>query len=82
MSTLTVTPDAGVTSPAPGPGRRSGRLGGRQLVAALPQALRKLDPRAQWRNPVMFVVYVGSAFTTALALAEPAWFTWAVALWL
>ena len=45
-------------------------------------ALRKLDPRAQWRNPVMFVVYVGSAFTTALALAHPSFFTWAVALWL
>ena len=35
---------------------------------ALVDALRKLDPRVQWRNPVMFVVYVGSAFTTALAL--------------
>jgi K+-transporting ATPase ATPase B chain len=36
----------------------------------------------QWRNPVMFVVYVGSAFTTALAAAAPTGFTWGVALWL
>lgn len=45
-------------------------------------ALRKLDPRVQWRNPVMFVVYVGSAFTTALAVAGPDAFTISVAVWL
>lgn len=49
---------------------------------ALIGALRKLDPRAQIRNPVMFVVYVGSAFTTALWFARPDGFTLAVALWL
>lgn len=49
---------------------------------ALSDAFKKLDPRIQWRNPVMFVVYVGSTFTTALALAEPTSFTVAVAVWL
>lgn len=49
---------------------------------ALLDAFRKLDPRVQRRNPVMFVVYVGSAFTTALALSRPEAFTIAVALWL
>ncbi|MBT9490534.1 MAG: potassium-transporting ATPase subunit KdpB [Rubrivivax sp.] len=49
---------------------------------ALVDAFRKLDPRVQWRNPVMFVVYVGSAFTTALAAAQPEVFTVGVALWL
>jgi K+-transporting ATPase ATPase B chain len=49
---------------------------------ALIDAFRKLDPRVQRRNPVMFVVYVGSAFTTALAIAQPDSFTIAVALWL
>ena len=49
---------------------------------ALFDAFQKLDPRVQWRNPVMFVVYVGSAFTTALALAQPTRFTALVALWL
>ncbi len=49
---------------------------------ALFDALSKLDPRVQRRNPVMFVVYVGSAFTTALAIAQPEGFTVAVALWL
>ena len=53
-------------------------------------AFAKLDPRVQWRNPVMFVVYVGSILTTLLWLAgaaaasgeAPAGFILAVALWL
>ena len=49
---------------------------------ALADALRKLAPQIQWRNPVMFVVYIGSAFTTALAVAQPSGFTVAVAVWL
>ncbi|MGO2749649.1 MAG: potassium-transporting ATPase subunit KdpB [Pseudoclavibacter sp.] len=66
------------------------------FLASLPGAFRKLDPRQQWRNPVMFIVWVGAAFTTALALAEPflggpadsggtaipTSFTWAIAAWL
>ena len=42
-----------------------------QLLAALPGAVRKLHPRDQWHNPVMFLVWVGAVFTTLLALAEP-----------
>jgi potassium-transporting ATPase ATP-binding subunit len=42
-----------------------------QLIAALPGAFRKLDPRLMVRNPVMFIVEVGAALTTVLAIAEP-----------
>ena len=56
---------------------------------AIRDAFVKLDPRVQWRNPVMFVVYVGSNLTTVLgaqALAgrgeAPAAFIIAVAVWL
>ena len=52
------------------------------MKPAMADAIRKLDPRVQWRNPVMFVVYVGSAFTTALAAAGPDVFTVSVAIWL
>jgi len=52
------------------------------MKPAIADAFRKLDPRAQWRNPVMFVVYIGSAFTTALAAARPDVFTVGVAVWL
>jgi potassium-transporting ATPase ATP-binding subunit len=62
----------------------------RALVGpALVDSFRKLDPRVQWRNPVMFVVYIGSIVTTALwfqALAgqgeAPPWFILNVAIWL
>ena len=50
--------------------------------SALVDAFRKLDPRTQLRNPVMFVVYLGSGLTTALAMAQPDGFTIAVTLWL
>ncbi len=59
------------------------------MHTALLDALRKLSPRAQWRNPVMFVVYLGSILTSALFLQAlggkgeaPAGFILAIALWL
>ncbi|MGC0151146.1 potassium-transporting ATPase subunit KdpB [Chromobacterium vaccinii] len=33
---------------------------------AIVDSFKKLSPRTQWRNPVMFVVYIGSILTTAL----------------
>ncbi len=50
--------------------------------AALVESFAKLDPRVQLRNPVMFVVYLGSLFTTALAAAQPSGFAIAVTVWL
>ncbi len=57
-------------------------LSGPQLLAALPGALRGLDPRRLWDSPVLFVVEVGAAFTTVIAVAEPSVFAWAIAVWL
>jgi potassium-transporting ATPase ATP-binding subunit len=36
------------------------------IVPALLESVKKLDPRVQWRNPVMFVVYVGTLVTAIL----------------
>ena len=36
------------------------------IKPAIVDSFKKLDPRLQWRNPVMFVVYVGSILTTIL----------------
>ncbi|WP_404947612.1 potassium-transporting ATPase subunit KdpB [Salmonella enterica] len=59
------------------------------LVQALTDAVKKLSPRAQWRNPVMFVVWAGSVLTTLLTLAMvtgqiagSALFTGVISLWL
>ncbi|MBI1351741.1 MAG: potassium-transporting ATPase subunit KdpB [Actinomycetales bacterium] len=52
------------------------------LLTSVPEAMRKLDPRLMWRNPVMFVVLVGSSLTTVAAIANPSVFAWAVTVWL
>ena len=62
------------------------------LKPSLVQAFAKLNPRVQWRNPVMFVVYAGSLLTSVLWLmslsnpavagAEGSGFILAIALWL
>ncbi len=56
---------------------------------AITDSLRKLDPRHQVKNPVMFVVLVGSILTTALGFQAllgkgeaPAGFILHVSLWL
>ena len=42
-----------------------------QIVAqALVDSFRKLDPRGMVKNPVMFVVEVGSVLTTALLIND------------
>jgi potassium-transporting ATPase ATP-binding subunit len=67
---------------------RSGRAVGAgafrpsQLWESLPEALRKLDPRVQLRNPVMFVVWIGSLVVTVSAIVDPSVFAWLVAVWL
>ena len=45
-------------------------------------AVRKLDPRLMVRNPVMFVVELGSVLVTALAITDPSVFAWGIAVWL
>jgi len=59
------------------------------LKPAIKASFTKLDPRVQWRNPVMFVVYIGSILTTLLGLQAlqgkgetSVGFIFAVALWL
>ncbi|MCP2243849.1 potassium-transporting ATPase subunit KdpB [Lentzea aerocolonigenes] len=60
----------------------SGIFNPRQLLTSFPDALRKFDPRYQLRNPVMFVVWVGSLLVTVFAFSDPSVFTIAVAVWL
>jgi K+-transporting ATPase ATPase B chain len=64
------------------------------LRPALLESARKLDPRVQVRNPVMFVVEIGASITTVAWLIqvfggqplggghEAAWFTFSVSIWL
>jgi len=58
------------------------------VMPAIGDSLRKLDPRIQFRNPVMFIVEVGSVITTIIWIQELAvgsgtpMFTGQVAFWL
>src|ERR1700751_2006496 len=83
------------TTPQTGPetggqaGTEPRRIGGGLLAPkilwkSLPDAFKKLDPRVQLRNPVMFVVEVGAAITTYTAIfndKQPA-FNWTVVVFL
>ncbi|MET0813387.1 MAG: potassium-transporting ATPase subunit B, partial [Microbacterium sp.] len=95
MSHSTLTAPTPVADPVAASPRRAA-FSWSQVAGALPGALRKLNPAAQWRNPVMFLVWVGAALTTAIAIAEPFLggpeesggtpvpfgFTWGIAIWL
>jgi K+-transporting ATPase ATPase B chain len=59
------------------------------LLEAAVASLKKLDPRIQVRNPVMFAVYLGSMLTTVLWLhslsaktEESSWFIFGISVWL
>jgi len=49
---------------------------------ALAGAFGKLDPRGLVRQPVVFVVEVGSVFSTVLAVLDPSVFGWLITGWL
>ncbi|MFZ0665040.1 MAG: potassium-transporting ATPase subunit KdpB [Acidimicrobiales bacterium] len=52
------------------------------LRQALIDSLKKFNPRTQVKNPVMFVVLVGSVVTLIEAIAHPGIFTWSITIWL
>ncbi len=55
----------------------------RQILSqAFFDSFKKFDPRVQVKNPVMFVVLVGSIITLFEALAHPGTFTWSITVWL
>jgi K+-transporting ATPase ATPase B chain len=45
-------------------------------------SLRRLSPAAQWKNPVMFIVWIGALLTSILAVVEGSGFNAAIAVWL
>lgn len=63
-------------------GVRKGALDPKMLLTSLPDAVRKLDPRDLWRNPVMLIVELGAVWSTVLALTKPSFFAWAIVVWL
>src|SRR6185437_9923856 len=74
--TTTLTPSGAADGAAPSHRVGGGLLDPHMLWKSLPDAVRKLDPRVQLRNPVMFVVEVGSILTTYSAIIHSSAFSW------
>jgi len=86
MSVTTETPG----TPAPASPRQATeprRVGGglldpKMLWNSTPDAFKKLDPRVQIKNPVMFVVEVGAVLCMYTAIRTPSAFNWTIVVWL
>ncbi|MHB8191067.1 MAG: potassium-transporting ATPase subunit KdpB [Ferrimicrobium sp.] len=75
MSETTSTQTGGVAKRRP--------LFEREIVApALIGSIVKLDPRQQVKNPVMFVVLVGTVVTLVESIFHPSLFDWSITGWL
>src|SRR5664279_4327637 len=75
--------------PGKGGAKRGSLLSPQIVRRAMLDSVKKLHPRTEVRNPVMFVVFIGSLLTTYLfvrdlptASAADSWFTGLVAIWL
>jgi K+-transporting ATPase ATPase B chain len=73
--------------PATPPRRDTQTLFSREILKpTLIGSLTKLDPRIQFRNPVMFVVEIAAAIATVAASlgggSDPRWFAITIAVWL
>jgi potassium-transporting ATPase ATP-binding subunit len=86
MSVTTESP--GTPAPAASKGATEAhRVGGglldpKILWKSTPDAFKKLDPRVQIRNPVMFVVEVGALLCMYTAIKSPSVFNWTIVVWL
>jgi len=88
---MAVTTTPGAPAPAGSKAARAerGKIGGglldpKMLWKSTPDAFKKLDPRVQVKNPVMFVVEVGALVTTFTAIfndTKPA-FNWTIVVFL
>jgi K+-transporting ATPase ATPase B chain len=82
MTTVTAQPQSPPPSEAHGVAQAKSLFDTEILGHALVDSVKKLDPRVQIRNPVMFVVLVGSVVTFFEAVAHPGIFTWSITIWL
>jgi potassium-transporting ATPase ATP-binding subunit len=82
MTTPTLDSPVAPSTTTPKGTVKGGLLDPKMLLKSLPGAMAKLDPRTLWRNPVMFIVEIGAAWCTILAVRDPSWFAWATVFWL
>ena len=73
----------GPASPAPHGVAQARSLFDREILRqAFRDAFKKLDPRLQVRNPVMFVVLIGTVVTLVESITHSTLFSWSITAWL
>ena len=83
MTMTTTQPDQpGPATEAHGVAEARGLFDGEILRQAMVDSFKKLNPAIQIKNPVMFVVLVGTVITFIEAIAHPSTFTWLITVWL
>jgi K+-transporting ATPase ATPase B chain len=85
MSVTTESPGTPAPARTEAPAERrvgGGLLDPKMLWRSTPDAFKKLDPRVQIKNPVMFVVEVGALLTLYTAIRSPSVFNWTIVVWL
>ena len=87
MSVTTESPGTPAPPARPQAASEPRRVGGglldpKILLKSTPDAFKKLDPRVQIKNPVMFVVEVGALLTLYTAIRSPSVFNWTIVVWL
>jgi K+-transporting ATPase ATPase B chain len=88
MSSIDFSTPASSDAPSEAPtstggmARRRGLFDRDILARAAVDALKKFSPRTQVRNPVMFVVLLGTVVTFLESIAHPSLFDWLITIWL
>ncbi|HEX4865944.1 MAG TPA: potassium-transporting ATPase subunit KdpB [Acidimicrobiales bacterium] len=82
MSTTAETTPAHQPTVAHGVAQSTSLLDRAILAQASVDSLKKLDPRVQVKNPVMFVVLVGTVVTLIESIAHSSLFSWSITVWL
>jgi K+-transporting ATPase ATPase B chain len=81
MTTVTATPTPASGAPH-GVAQARGLFDPEILREALVGSVTKMDPRVQVKNPVMFVVLIGSIITFIESIAHGGIFNWSITIWL
>jgi potassium-transporting ATPase ATP-binding subunit len=87
MSVTTESPGTPAPAARPQAAGEPPRVGGglldpKILWRSTPDAFKKLDPRVQIKNPVMFVVEVGALLCMYTAIRSSSVFNWTIVVWL
>ncbi len=82
MTTVTTQPQSQPSDLPHGVAGSRGLFDRQIMGRALIDAFKKIDPRVQVKNPVMFVVLVGTVVTLIESIAHPSVFDWSITVWL